>query len=69
MTWIGLQGDAEKLKDFQEKCLQYPRPSGKNRASDPNSVGRYDKKTERELDASRAEVIDYSRRITENRHH
>ena len=27
MTWIGLQGDAEKLRDFQEKCLQYPDPA------------------------------------------
>ena len=26
MTWIALQGDAEKLRDFQEKCLQYTDP-------------------------------------------
>ncbi len=26
MTWIGLCGDAEKLRDFQEKCLQFPDP-------------------------------------------
>ena len=26
MTWIGLQTDAEKLRDFQEKCLQFPDP-------------------------------------------
>jgi len=27
MAWIGLQGDAEKLRDFQEKCLQFPDPA------------------------------------------
>ncbi len=26
MTWIALQGDTEKLKDFQDKCLLYPDP-------------------------------------------
>jgi len=26
MTWIGLQGDDDKLRDFQEKCLQYTDP-------------------------------------------
>jgi|SRR5271157_730951 len=26
MTWIGLQGDTEKLKDFQDKCLLHPDP-------------------------------------------
>ena len=26
MVWIALQGDAEKLRDFQGKCLQYTDP-------------------------------------------
>ena len=26
MTWIGLYGDAEKLRDFQEKCLEISDP-------------------------------------------
>jgi hypothetical protein len=29
MTWIGLRGDAEKFKDFQEKCLRYSDPEQK----------------------------------------
>jgi hypothetical protein len=29
MAWIGLHGDAEKFKDFQEKCLQYTDPEEK----------------------------------------
>jgi len=29
MTFIALQGDAEKLREFEEKCLQYPEPAQK----------------------------------------
>lgn len=29
MTFIALQGDAEKLRDFQEKCLQFSDPQQK----------------------------------------
>ena len=35
MTYIGLCGDAEKLREFEEKCLQFPEPEARIEAVIP----------------------------------
>jgi len=35
MTYIGLCGDAEKLRQFEEKCLQFPEPEARIEAVIP----------------------------------